>query len=246
MRRLSLLGLVAIIAACNQQPKVLEVEDEQVKAIFNEKEAPESSNSEHHVRLLDTLQSSRYSYLKVSENDKEFWLATMRANFIIGEDYVFEKGLFKTDYYSTQFDRSFDEIYLVSDLRPAFSDGQKNALDKMFDSKPARSAPSISSEEDLEREGSLKIAELIQNAEQYVGKSVQITAKVTKINANIMDRHWLHLKDGSFDNFDLVATSQTAVPAGHIVTIKATLNRDVDFGAGYSYDLILENAEVIP
>ncbi len=246
MRRLSLLGLVAIIAACNQQPKVLEVEDEQVKAIFNEKEAPESSNSEHHVHLLDTLQSSRYSYLKVSENDKEFWLATMRANFIIGEDYVFEKGLFKTDYYSTQFDRSFDEIYLVSDLRPAFSDGQKNALDKMFDSKPARSAPSISSEEDLEREGSLKIAELIQNAEQYVGKSVQITAKVTKINANIMDRHWLHLKDGSFDNFDLVATSQTAVPAGHIVTIKATLNRDVDFGAGYSYDLILENAEVIP
>ena len=246
MRRLSLIGLVAILAACNQQPKVLEVEDEQVKSIFNEKEAPESPNSEHHVHLIDTLQSSRYSYLKVRENDKEFWLATMRANFIIGEDYVFEKGLYKTDYYSTQFDRSFDEIYLVSDLRPAFSDGQKNALDKMFDSKPAQSAPSISSEEDLEREGSLKIAELIQNAEQYVGKSVQITAKVTKINANIMDRHWLHLKDGSFDNFDLVATSQTAVPAGHIVTIKATLNRDVDFGAGYSYDLILENAEVIP
>jgi len=61
-----------------------------------------------------------------------------------------------------------------------------------------------------------------------------------------MDRHWLHLQDGSFDSFDLVATSETVIPVGHIVNIKATLRKDKDFGAGYSYDLILENAELIP
>jgi len=247
MRRLSFLAALALFA-CQQQPTVIETEDSSVKEIFNSDSSPENSpNAEHRVVVLDTLQSSRYSYLKVKEGEKEFWLATMRSNFQLNEEYSFSKGLYKTDYYSTEFDRSFDEIYLVSQLRPLFSGSQKQALDQMF--KGGQQAPEAGvkiSEADFDREGSIKIKELIQNSENYINKEVQITAKVTKINANIMDRHWLHLKDGSFDTFDLVATSQTAVPAGHIVTLKATLHQDVDFGAGYTYNLILENAEVIP
>lgn len=245
------IGMMALLllGACNQ-PQVLEAEQSEgtwsnaAQQIFNSEST--AQKSAHSVHVIDTLNGSRYSYLKVKEEGKEFWLATLKAEYQLGKDYRFQKGLYKTDYYSTEFNRSFKEIYLVSDLRPAFSTAQEQALDRMFQPEGQKQTNASAETELVPQEGSISIKELIQNAEDYVGQSVQLTARVVKINANIMDRHWLHLQDGSFDSFDMVATSQTAVPNGHVVTIQAVLNRDVDFGAGYSYDLILENAEVIP
>ncbi|MCB0471462.1 MAG: hypothetical protein KDC56_00225, partial [Flavobacteriaceae bacterium] len=61
----------------------------------------------------------------------------------------------------------------------------------------------------------------------------------------IMDRNWIHLRDGSKDDYDLVITSTEFVPEGTVVTMKGVVTLNKDFGAGYSYDLILENGSVI-
>ena len=66
-----------------------------------------------------------------------------------------------------------------------------------------------------------------------------------KINPNIMERNWIHLQDGSKNDFDLVITSNTFVPEGKIITIRALVSINRDFGAGYQYDLILENGTII-
>ena len=60
-----------------------------------------------------------------------------------------------------------------------------------------------------------------------------------------MKRNWIHLQDGSKDDFDLVVTSNAFVPEGTIVTIKAKVVLNKDFGAGYRYDLILEDGIVV-
>jgi len=60
-----------------------------------------------------------------------------------------------------------------------------------------------------------------------------------------MNRNWIHLKDGSKDDFDLVVTSNTFVPEGQIVTMRAEVSLNRDFGSGYRYDLILENGTII-
>lgn len=252
MKYLRIAVAFSLMASCQQGPKVIEAEESEAKEIFNSETEHSSASGHsgaHHVVVKDTLQGDRYTYLKVLEGDHEYWLATLKGDFQLEEEYHFENGLYKTDYYSTTFDRNFAELYLVSELRPAFSEGQKNALNAIFNQGEVTQGKTGNGAEtgDIEAlEGSISIKELIQNADDWIGKEVQITAKVTKLNAHIMDRHWLHLKDGSFDSFDMVATSQTAVPVGHIVSLKATLNKNVDFGAGYSYDLILENAELIP
>lgn len=248
-KSMGLLSLSLLLFSCQQGPTVLEEDSQAAQGIFepasgSSKSQTSQAESEHRVFLMDTLSGSRYSYLKVREGDKEFWLATLKRSYTLEEEYIFEKGIYKTDYYSTAFDRSFDEIYLVSDLRPAFSQGQQEALGNIFESKSP--AKDLSTADIQAMDGAISIKELIENADSYVDQEVKLTAKVVKINANIMDRHWLHLKDGSMDQFDLVATSQTAVPAGHTINLKATLRKSVDFGAGYSYDLILENAEVLP
>ena len=60
-----------------------------------------------------------------------------------------------------------------------------------------------------------------------------------------MNRNWIHLQDGSKNDYDLVITSDTFVPEGKIITIQALVSLNRDFGAGYSYDLILENGTII-
>ena len=66
-----------------------------------------------------------------------------------------------------------------------------------------------------------------------------------KVNPNIMNRNWIHIKDGTKDDFDLVITSDKFVPEGSVVTMKAVVTLNKDFGAGYKYDLILENGTIV-
>lgn len=45
---------------------------------------------------------------------------------------------------------------------------------------------------------------------------------------------------------DLVVTTQDAPKVGDVVTAKGTLHKDKDFGAGYKYRMIVEEATVKP
>jgi hypothetical protein len=60
-----------------------------------------------------------------------------------------------------------------------------------------------------------------------------------------MGKNWLHLKDGSQDDYDLVVTSDMMVPEGHVVTVSGVVALDKDFGAGYRYDIIVEDGKII-
>jgi hypothetical protein len=60
-----------------------------------------------------------------------------------------------------------------------------------------------------------------------------------------MDRNWIHLQDGSKNDFDLVVTSNSFVAEGAKVTLQGTVALNRDFGAGYRYDLILENGILV-
>jgi hypothetical protein len=101
-------------------------------------------------------------------------------------------------------------------------------------------------ERNIEQKGSIRIAELIENVKKYEGKTIQVSGECVKINPGIMDRNWIHIKDGSRDDYDLVITSDTYVPEGTLITMKATVSLNKDFGAGYTYDLILENGVLVP
>ena len=94
-------------------------------------------------------------------------------------------------------------------------------------------------------EGSIAIAELVNNAESFAGKTVQVTGTCTKINTGIMGHNWIHLIDGSKDDFDLVITSDALVTVGNVVTMKGVVAINKDFGAGYSYELIIEEGVVV-
>ena len=92
-------------------------------------------------------------------------------------------------------------------------------------------------------EGCIKISDLFAERKSYKGKEIMVTGKVTKFNAEIMGKNWVHIQDGSeFEGeYDLTVTTASQVSVGDIVTFKGIIALDKDFGYGYVYDILLED-----
>jgi len=96
-------------------------------------------------------------------------------------------------------------------------------------------------------DGGKTVAEVFAEKDALAGKPVIVRGKVVKINAGIMGKNWLHVRDGSGaeGTNDLTVTTAGELPelgATVVVTGPVTLNKD--FGMGYTYDVIVEDAEV--
>ena len=94
------------------------------------------------------------------------------------------------------------------------------------------------------------VAELFEKADKLDKKAVVVRGKVVKVSKGIMGKNWVHLRDGSGDagkgTDDLVVTTPDLPKVGDVVTAKGTLYKDKDFGAGYKYKAIVEEAAVKP
>ena len=92
------------------------------------------------------------------------------------------------------------------------------------------------------------VQEIFAKTKELAGKIVQVRGKVVKYNRGIMGRNWIHIQDGSGDplqnTHDLVATSTEEAAVGDVVTVQGKLTADKDFGAGYSYTAIIEEAKI--
>lgn len=252
-----------IFLGCKNEPKVIQSTDNETnkasevfsssgnsdsKVDFNN---PMGSNEFHSVVVKEVLPTTKYVYLNVTEGDEEFWVATTLMDVKKGETYYYKGGLLKTNFESKEYNRVFDKVILVSSLVAAANHGTdatetNSAVDySKIPMKTAKQDIEMHTEKVVHRTGSMKIADLVKNPKKYEGQTIQLDGVCTKINAGIMNRNWLHIKDGTKDDFDLVITSDAYVPEGSPFTIKAVVVLNKDFGAGYKYDLILEQGEII-
>jgi hypothetical protein len=92
------------------------------------------------------------------------------------------------------------------------------------------------------------VAALNQNKATLGGKTVSVQGKVVKVNNDIMGRNFLHLQDGTGDasNNDVTITSKQTAKVGDEVTISGVVTLNKDFGSGYSYPLLIEEATITP
>ncbi|MBT8386529.1 MAG: hypothetical protein KJO12_03890, partial [Ignavibacteria bacterium] len=105
-------------------------------------------------------------------------------------------------------------------------------------------------EEDISIEtpqGSKTVEQIFNEKISLSGKTVKVKGKVVKINQNIMNRNWIHIQDGTGGetNSDLVVTSQDLVAVGDIVIAEGIVASDKDFGSGYFFPVIVEDAKIV-
>lgn len=99
----------------------------------------------------------------------------------------------------------------------------------------------------LAETASLKsVASLYQNKAALAGKTISAKGKVVKVNNEIMGRNFIHVQDGTGDakTNDLLVTSKQTAKVGDQVTISGVVAVNKDFGSGYVYALLIEDATV--
>ncbi|HET9702180.1 MAG TPA: hypothetical protein VFP70_14790 [Burkholderiales bacterium] len=92
------------------------------------------------------------------------------------------------------------------------------------------------------------VAALHQDKAALSGKLVRVQGKVVKVNNGIMGRNFLHVQDGTGDqnSNDLTVTSKQTAVVGDQVTVTGRVVLNRDFGAGYTYPLLVEDASITP
>jgi len=92
------------------------------------------------------------------------------------------------------------------------------------------------------------VAEIWAQKGSLKGKTVTVRGKIVRYSAGVMGKNWMHLQDGSGDagkgTNDITVTSQDGAAKGDVVTARGTVATDKDFGAGYTYPMIIEDAKV--
>jgi hypothetical protein len=246
--------ILVTILSCNQDSGVVtKYQGNQGQGTDDDSTKPDKAKGSnlvvdelHTVVVDEVLPATKYVYVHVIEGANQFWVATALKDVHVGETYFYKGGLLKTNFESKEYNRTFERIYLVSQFVPAKHDGSNSHVHDEETAQSASMNKDTATVRKIERaEGSMSIAELVNDPKKYEGKVVQLSGQCVKINPKIMGLNWIHLKDGSKDDYDLVITSDIFVKEGTVITIKGTVALNKDYGAGYKYDLILEDGVIV-
>jgi hypothetical protein len=93
----------------------------------------------------------------------------------------------------------------------------------------------------------ITIAKLLTNKKSYSGKIIKVKGSVTKFNPQIMGKNWVHIQDGTeFEGgFDLTITTDQQASIGETITFEGKIVLDKDFGYGYVYSVLMEEAKPV-
>ena len=207
--------------------------------------------------VLETLDVSNYTYLRFETPDGEAWAAVPQARLEIGAEVVIANPQAMSNFESKTLGRTFDTIYFgtleeqhaSSPVAKDEANPHGSKQDAMGRGDSAGDA-NITPIEVAKAEGATgrTVAELYSERGDLAGKTVALRGKVVKYSAGIMDRNWIHLQDGTGDaaagTNDITVTSSGTTAVGDIILVEGTVAVDKDFGAGYRYAVIVEDASV--
>ena len=222
-------------------------------AVSSARPAAEKPKDESPVtgKVLQTMDGGGYSYvlLKKANGDK-VWLAVPQTKIELGAQLSFKPGMEMVSLESKSLKRTFDRII--------FSEGLVNGKEAKSGKKVAKKSPGSKGSVEMASEkikvkkatgpNAYTIGELYKLKSKLNKKKIVVNGKVVKVSSGIMGKNWIHIQDGSGDpkkkTHNLVVTSQSVPVLGEIVTVRGTLYSNKDFGGGYKYDVIVEQAEL--
>lgn len=217
--------------------------------------------------VIETMNAAGYTYVSIDNGTEKIWAAAPEFAVNVGDEVMAPEGMAMHNYHSQTLDRDFDVVYFVEAVlnasNPTVAAPSMGAMGSMGavpsdasmqmpEGHPPISGNEAPSEVDLasikKAEGGLTIGEIYAGKTGLSEKTVTLRGKVVKFSPQIMGTNWIHLQDGSGDQatgtHDLTLTSEVQVSVGDTIVASGALTLDKDFGYGYKYDLIMENAAV--
>jgi len=207
-------------------------------------------------KVVETMNAAGYTYVQVDDGQKKIWAAAPEFSVAVGDDVIVPEGMPMNNYHSKSLDRDFEVVYFVDSVLNPNATAAAASVDPnatMPEGHPdtkvsATAAADIDLQGIAKAEGGKTVAEINNGKAELAGKEVALRGKVVKYNAQIMGKNWLHIQDGSGDaaagTNDITVTSAAEAKVGDTVLVSGTLSLDKDFGYGYKYALIIEDAKV--
>ncbi len=195
--------------------------------------------------VLEVLEAGSYVYLRIKTKDSEAWAAINKSPVKKGAQVTVEVATEMKDFRSTTLNRTFPVVYFgyLAGTAPSAPQGGMGM--------PHTSAAAPTGAADVRvpkatGANAATVAEIVTKRAALKDKPVVVRGKIVKYNPGIMGKNWIHLRDGTgtaADNTnDILVTSANAAKLGDVVTAKGVVRTDKDFGAGYSYKVLIEEA----
>lgn len=209
--------------------------------------------------VKEAMHAGAYTYILVATDSGEHWAAARTLPVAVGDEVELAGLGAMSNFHSPTLKRTFDVIQFVGSAKVIGGGDGSDADAALLSGLPAGHPPigdvvvpppaaAATQSIDIDAESNeVTVAQLHAKKAELDGKLVRIRGKVVKASRGIMGSNWLHIRDGTGEppENDITVTSKTGFAAkGSTVVIVGTVALDRDFGSGYKYDVIVENATV--
>jgi hypothetical protein len=260
----SIVGLttIAVVACCTGvQPVAAQAHPPAGMAASGDADGSAGADFQAPItgKVVETMNSGGYTYVQIDDGSKKIWAAGPPSTVAVGDQVIVGGGMLMRDFSSKTLGRTFDLIYFA----PAIQVVGAQLLDKMAaahgaagqgvaghgaagygaaDSMAPAAAVDLSNIK--KADGGQTVAELFANKAALAGKEIVVRGRVVKFTPAVMGKNWVHLRDGSGSTGtnDLAVSTSANAAVGNLVLVRGTLGTDRDLGAGYHYDIIIEDA----
>jgi hypothetical protein len=211
-------------------------------------------------KVAETMNTAGYTYILVDTGKTKTWAAAPQFSVKVGDKVAVADGMPMPNYHSKTLNRDFELVVFtgnvtvngVSVAAAAASSANSGQLPEghpLISGAPTSGAdvkPSINLTGIKKAESGKSIAEIYSDKSKLSGKKVNVRGRVVKYNGDIMGKNWIHIQDGTGNagSNDLAVTSTAKTKVGDLILVNGTVAINKDFGGGYKYSVILEDAQL--
>lgn len=203
--------------------------------------------------VLETMDAGGYTYVLMDMGEEQRWVAGREVPIQVGDVVQSTQGMPMANFESKSLNRTFDAVYFVDRLEnmsvavlPA--DHPEMPMPEGHPSIDGAAAVMSADVSVAELKEGQDIAWLYANKDELADQQVSLRGQVVKYNDGILGWNFIHIQDGSGDaadgSNDLTVTSKTATAVGETIVLTGTIVLDKDFGAGYSFPVLMEDASI--
>lgn len=237
------LALVVLVAACKKEEPAPAAVPTAAPAVAAAAEQGDALRG----KVLERIDVPNYTYLRIATAGGESWAAVPSASVSVGAEVTVVNPMPMEHFESKALSRTFDRIYFggavqVDGAAPAAAAAPHAAP------RPEANAVDVASIKVAKAtgEGAHTVAEVHAQATTLKDQKVVVRGKVVKATNGVLQRNWLHVRDGSGGEADgvLVVTTTDTAAIGDEITVAGVVHTDKDLGSGYFYKVIVEDAKV--
>lgn len=234
-------------AGAGHMDKTMEQREQEVQAELDKRDAAPKISG----KVVETMDAGAYTYALLENDGKKTWVAMPEMKVTAGQELVFSGASEMRNFKSKSLGRTFEQIFFCGPPDKKIGGDADGPMAGKASVGSAGIVPVIAEPIKVDK-ATGKSAYTIEEVYTYKAsldkKPITMKGKVVKVSEGIMGKNWVHVQDGTGDakkkSNNLVVTTSELPKIGDIIVISGTLSADKDFGGGYRYDVIIEDAVI--